>query len=101
VEPHDLLTAAQLQAFVRHIDERLGEVRTDLRDLRTELREGFARVDTRLTHLDSRLTHLDSRLNHLDNRVERLPHADPVPTLVFLWLTAGIALAVSLFALWR
>jgi hypothetical protein len=103
MDPQELLTVTMLHDFVRHIDDRMGEVRT-------ELREGFARVETRLTHLDTRLDHmdsrfgqLDSRLNHLDSRFERLDlgraRLDPVLLLLLgvdIATVAGMGLALWL-----
>ena len=107
MEPQELLTAAHLQAFVRHIDDRLDT-------LRTEMREGLAQIDTRLSHIETRLNHMDTRLDHMDGRFvqldSRLGRLDdrggrddrPLRTsLLLAWLTAGVALAVSLFALLR
>ena len=109
------LTTAALHEFVAHIDRSLDA-------LRTEMRAGFARVDTRLQQVDTRLTHVETRLDQmdmrlnqmdmrlnqmdgrfvqLDSRLGRLEARGLHTPLLLAWLTAGVALVVSLLALWR
>lgn len=114
MEPDAPVTAGMLHEFVRHIDDRLEA-------LRTEMREGFARVDTRFDHverrfdqvetrfaqIERRFDHVETRFAHLDQRLGRMDDRFLLydrrflTTTLLSFFTAGVALAVSLFALLR
>lgn len=108
MDPQEGLTVAHLHTFVRHTCDRLDT-------MRTAMLEGFARVDTRLTQVETRLTHvetrldqldmrlnqLDGRLLQLDSRLGRLESGGLPPPTLLVWICAGVALVLSLIALWR
>ena len=87
------LTAADLQAFVAHIDRGLDT-------LRTEMREGFARVETRFTQIDTRFDHIDRRFDQIDSRFDQIEarFARLEQRIMPLWASWYITLLLTIIA---
>lgn len=93
MESPELSPALLMREFVMHIDRQIA-------DLRTEMRQGFQQIDTRFDQVDRRFEQVDRRFDRLDERL--LVHDRALLTNTRLaWMTAGVALVVSLIALWR
>lgn len=94
------VTAGMLREFVAHMDRRLDT-------LHLEMRDGFAHVATRFEQVDRRFEQVDRRFEQVDRRFDRLEERllahdrALLSTTRYTVLTAGVALAVSLFALLR